>query len=171
MANIIVAFSRPEDGKSIKGILVRSGYDVAAVCMSGSQILVCGYRFEDMMYDELRQCLSASFEMLVLASPSRWNGVQTQGVVCLPMPLKVHNLLSTLDMMVQAQQRIRRKLRSRPKERSKEEQDLINEAKALLMERNNMTESEAHRYIQKCSMDSGTNLVETSQMIISLIHV
>ena len=109
--------------------------------------------------------------MLVLASPSRWNGVQTQGVVCLPMPLKVHNLLSTLDMMVQAQQRIRRKLRSRPKERSKEEQDLINEAKALLMERNNMTESEAHRYIQKCSMDSGTNLVETSQMIISLIHV
>ena len=82
-----------------------------------------------MMYDELRQCLSASFEMLVLASPSRWNGVQTQGVVCLPMPLKVHNLLSTLDMMVQAQQRIRRKLRSRPKERSKEEQDLINEAK------------------------------------------
>lgn len=87
------------------------------------------------------------------------------------MPLKIHNMLSTLDMMVQAQQCIRRKLRSRPKERSKEEQDLINEAKALLMERNNMTESEAHRYIQKCSMDSGTNLVETSQMIISLIHV
>ena len=182
MANIIVAFSRPEDGKSIKGILVRSGYDVAAVCMSGSQalsaaedlsggILVCGYRFEDMMYDELRQCLSASFEMLVLASPSRWNGVQTQGVVCLPMPLKVHNLLSTLDMMVQAQQRIRRKLRSRPKERSKEEQDLINEAKALLMERNNMTESEAHRYIQKCSMDSGTSLTETAEMVISMTKI
>ena len=141
MANIIVAFSRPEDGKSIKGILVRSGYDVAAVCMSGSQA----------------RCAA--------------EGVGGGLVVCLPMPLKVHNLLSTLDMMVQAQQRIRRKLRSRPKERSKEEQDLINEAKALLMERNNMTESEAHRYIQKCSMDSGTNLVETSQMIISLIHV
>ena len=93
------------------------------------------------------------------------------GVVCLPMPLKVHDLLSTLDMMLQAQQRIRRKLRSRPRERSKEEQDLINEAKALLMDRNNMTESEAHRYMQKCSMDSGTNLVETAQMIISLIHV
>ena len=178
MANIIVAFSKPEDGKSIKGILVRSGYEVAAVCMSGSQVLsaaedlsggivVCGYRFEDMMYDELRQCLSFNFEMLVLASPARWSGIQMSGVVCLP----VHDLLSTLDMMLQAQQRIRRKLRSRPRERSKEEQDLINEAKALLMDRNNMTESEAHRYIQKCSMDSGTNLVETAQMIISLIHV
>ncbi|MEI3281956.1 MAG: ANTAR domain-containing protein [Enterocloster sp.] len=182
MTNIIVAFSRPEDGKSIKGILVRSGYDVAAVCTSGSQalsaaedlsggILVCGYRFEDMMYDELRQCLPASFEMLVLASPSRWNGVQTQGVVCLPMPLKVHNLLSTLDMMVQASSVSAEDCAAGQRERSKEEQDLINEAKALLMERNNMTESEAHRYIQKCSMDSGTNLVETAQMVISLIHV
>ena len=29
-----------------------------------------------------------------------------------------------------------------------------------------MTESEAHRYMQKCSMDSGTNLVETAQMVL-----
>ena len=72
---------------------------------------------------------------------------------------------------MQAQERIRRRRRSRPKERSREEQDIITEAKTLLMERNNMTESEAHRYIQKCSMDSGTNLVETAQMVISLIHV
>ena len=80
--------------------------------MSGSQVLsaaedlsggivVCGYRFEDMMYDELRQCLSFNFEMLVLASPARWSGIQMSGVVCLPMPLKVHDLLSTLDMMLQ----------------------------------------------------------------------
>ena len=37
------------------------------------------------------------------------------------------------------------------------------------MERNNMTEEEAHRYIQKCSMDSGTNLVETAQMVLTLL--
>ena len=27
---------------------------------------------------------------------------------------------------------------------------------------------EAHRYLQKCSMGSGSNLVETAQMVISL---
>jgi len=32
-----------------------------------------------------------------------------------------------------------------------------------------MTESEAHRYMQKCSMDSGTNLVETAQMVLTLL--
>ena len=72
MANIIVAFSKPEDGKSIKGILVRSGYEVAAVCMSGSQVLsaaedlsggivVCGYRFEDMMLSSEMKIISKTF--------------------------------------------------------------------------------------------------------------
>ena len=49
------------------------------------------------------------------------------------------------------------------------ERAIINQAKALLMERNNMSEEEAHRYIQKCSMDSGTNMLETAQMVISLM--
>ena len=42
-------------------------------------------------------------------------------------------------------------------------------AKAVLMQRNHLTEEEAHRYIQKCSMDNGTNMVETAQMILMLI--
>ena len=54
-------------------------------------------------------------------------------------------------------------------QRSERETRLIEKAKELLMERNNMSETEAHRYIQKCSMDSGTNMVETAQMVISLI--
>jgi response regulator NasT len=37
------------------------------------------------------------------------------------------------------------------------------------MERNSMTEEEAHRYIQKRSMDNGTGMVETAQMILSLM--
>ena len=52
---------------------------------------------------------------------------------------------------------------------SKEEQEMITEAKVLLMERNNMTEEEAHHYIQKRSMDNGTGLTETAQMILSLL--
>ena len=182
MGNIIVAFSKPQDGRNIRNILVKHGIQVTASCTSGAQVLaltddlrsgivVSGYRFEDMLYDELRQYLPAAFDMLLISSPSRLGGQAPGNVICLPMPLKVHDLISTLEMMVQAQVRIRRKMKSRPRERSSEERRLIDEAKALLMERNNMTESEAHRYIQKCSMDSGTNLVETAQMVISLIHV
>ena len=46
---------------------------------------------------------------------------------------------------------------------------MIRKAKELLMARNNMTEEEAHRYIQKRSMDNGTDLTETAQMILSLL--
>ena len=39
MANIITAFSKPEDAKSIKGILARNGYESAFICTSGAQVL------------------------------------------------------------------------------------------------------------------------------------
>lgn len=38
----------------------------------------------------------------------------------------------------------------------------------ILMQRNHLSEEEAYRYIQKSSMDSGTNMVETAQMILML---
>ena len=180
MANIIVAFSKPEDAKSIKNILMRNGFPVIAVCTSGAQVLsqlddlnsgiiVCGYRLTDMLYSELHDCMSPEFSMLMILSPSKWSASIPEQVVCLPMPLKVHDLVGTLEMIVQAQARRRKKLRQQPKQRDQKERAIINQAKALLMERNNMTEEEAHRYIQKCSMDSGTNMLETAQMVISLM--
>ena len=180
MANIIVAFSKPEDAKSIKNILLRNGFPVIAVCTSGAQVLsqlddlnsgiiVCGYRLTDMLYSELHDCMSLEFSMLMISSPSKWSAGTPEQVVCLPMPLKVHDLVGTLEMIVQAQARRRKKLRQQPKQRNEKERAVIDQAKALLMERNSMTEEEAHRYIQKCSMDSGTNMYETAQMVISLM--
>lgn len=182
MANVIVAFSKPEDARNIKNILTRSGFSVVAVCNSGAQVLaqagnlnsglvVCGYRLADMLYAELHSNLSPEFAMLMVSSPSRWDSHMPEDVVCLPMPLKIHDLVSTLEMMAQAQARRRRKQRQQPRQRNDQERGLIDQAKKLLMERNGMSEEEAHRYIQKCSMDSGTNLAETAQMVISLINI
>ena len=71
-------------------------------------------------------------------------------------------------MMLRTMEKNRRKQKNQPKERKQEEQALIRQAKELLMERNHMSEPESYRYIQKCSMDSGTNMVEMAQMIMSL---
>ena len=51
-------------------------------------LLYTSYRFEDMMYDELRQCLPGDFDMLLISSPARWGGQCPDRVICLPMPLK-----------------------------------------------------------------------------------
>lgn len=181
MTNVIVAFSKAEDAKNIKNILMKNGFSVSAVCTSGSQavnsadelgsgIVVCGCRFADMVYQEIYECLPPGMQMLLVASPSQWTGRAPEDVVCLGLPLKVQDLVSTLEMMMETLARRRKKIKNQPKERSKEEVDLIKQAKELLMERNHMSESDAHRYIQKCSMDSGTNMVETAQMIMSLIN-
>lgn len=181
MTNVVVAFSRAEDARNIRNILVKNGFEVATVCTSGSQainsayelgsgIVVCGGRFADMVYDELYDCLPPGFRMLLVASPGLWNGRAPKDVVCLGLPLKVHDLISTLEMMVEAAVRRRKRQRERPRERSREETELIRQAKELLMDRNHMGEEDAYRYIQKCSMDSGTNMVETAQMIMSLIN-
>lgn len=181
MTNVIVAFPKAEDAKNIKNILVKNGFRVAAVCTSGAQaisssdeltrgVVVCGCRLKDMVYSELYDCLPRGVQMLLVASPSQWTGRAPEEVVCLGLPLKVHDLISTLEMMTKSQVRRRKKSGLQPRERSQEEQAILKQAKELLMDRNHMTESEAHRYIQKCSMDSGTNMVETAQMIMSLIN-
>ena len=179
MTGIIVAFPKAENGKNIKNILVRSGFSVLGVCTSGAQVLqlandlpsgivISGYHLPDMGYMELRNHLPAEFDLLLISSKAQWQEKSRSDILYLSMPLKVHELLSTVEMMVYTQERRRRRRRSKPKVRSKEEQELIAKAKELLMARNNMTEEEAHRYIQKASMDSGTSLPETAQMIISL---
>ena len=160
MANIIVAFSKPEDAKSIKNILMRNGFEIIAVCTSGAQVLsqlddlssgivVCGYRLTDMLYSELRDCMNAESAMLMIASPNKWSADAPQDVVCLPMPLKVHDLVGTLGMIAQAQARRRKKLRQQPKQRDEKERAVIDRAKALLMERNSMTLKEMKRFIEQ----------------------
>lgn len=71
--------------------------------------------------------------------------------------------------MVLAQLERRFRKNKRPQKRSQREENYIRNAKFLLMERNHLSEEEAHRYIQKSSMDSGTNMVETAQMILMLM--
>lgn len=180
MTSIIVAFPKVEDAKSIKNLLVRNGFSVAAVCTTGAQalsqadnlhggIIICSYKLSDMIYTHLHECLPPDFEMLLMASQHILAGCRDNDIVCLSMPLKVYDLVNTVDMMVQAAQRKRKRMKAKPKERSEEETTLIREAKYVLMNRNNMTEEEAHRYIQKCSMDSCTNMVETAQMVLAMM--
>ena len=107
--------------------------------------------------------------MLLMASDRFLSQCAGEGIVCLTMPLKVHELVSTVAMLEEGIDRRKRKARQQPRLRSEKEADAIREAKELLMDRNHMSEEEAHRYLQKCSMDSGTNLGETALMVLSMM--
>jgi hypothetical protein len=132
-------------------------------------IVICSYKLADMIYTELHEDLPEGFEMLLMASQNLISECYGNGIVCLSMPLKVQDLINTVNLMVEGVERRRRKRRMQPKTRNVADEKAIKDAKELLMARNHMTEEEAHRYLQKTSMDSGTNLVETAQMVLSMM--
>lgn len=180
LTNIIVVFPKMDDAKTIRNILVKNGFPVTAVCTTGALalqyadelsdgIVICGYRFSDMIYTQLHNNLPVHFEMLLVASNRYLTECRDNDIVCVTLPIKMRDLVDTVGMMVQNCERKKRKRKQQPKLRNEKDRAVINHAKKLLMERNNMTEDEAHRYIQKCSMDSGTNLVETAQMVLTLM--
>ena len=180
MVGIIVVFPNKDNAANIRNLLVRNGMAVTGVCASGAQavhyadtvdegIVICGYKLKDMMYTELREYLPKEFDILLLASPDKWSDGDAEGVIGLSMPLKAYDFINTMEMMLTALERRRKKRRQDIKKRDPRQQTLIKLAKELLMERNHMSEEEAHRYIQKCSMDSGTNMAETAEMILSVM--
>jgi len=179
MSSIIVALPKLEDAKHIRDILQRYGLNTAAICTTGSNVLaqvhqldagvvVCGRKFCDMNYIQLMEYLPESFEILLLASRATLENCPFD-IMKLAFPICVNDLVGSVEMICAQLERKYGKARPVAKKRTEREQNYINNAKWVLMERNNMTEQEAFRYIQKCSMDTGTNMVETAQMILLMI--
>jgi len=144
VTNVIVAFPKPEDAKSIRNILVKNGFPVVAVCTSGAQtlqyaddlhngVVVCGYRLTDMIYSQLREDLSEQFDMLLLASRRFTSEVDDKRIRCVAMPLKVHELLASVDAAVEESELRKKKARQQPKQRNVFDKQQIMLAKDLLM--------------------------------------
>lgn len=176
LVNIIVLFPKQEIARNIRNLLVRSGFNVIAVCVTGAQVIqrieeaddglvICGYRYADMIYSELREYLPKDIHMLLLASQIYLEDCTYEYVSCLPMPLKAHDLVSKVRDIIEQISNEQKKKKRRPKQRTREEQKLIEEVKALLMENNRITEEEAHCYLQQRSMNSGVGLIEMAKMI------
>lgn len=181
MTNILVVLPNLDAAKGVKNVLVRGGFRVTGICTTGAQaisqadglhdgIIICSYKLADMIYTELQEYMPQGFEMLLMASQKLIEDCYGNGVVCLSMPLNVNDLINTVGMLAEGIERRRRKQRLIPKQRDDKQVQEIKEAKEMLMIRNHMTEEEAHKYLQKTSMDSGTNMVETAQMVLTMMR-
>lgn len=178
MTNIVVVFPKMEDGKNVKNLLVRNGYPVAAVCTTGAQalhyadgfvngVIICAYKLPDMMYSQIQEYMPKGFEIILLASARHI--AECTDVVSVVMPFAIRDFLNTLEISIQTVVYRKRKMKQKPVERTEEDKQTINRAKSMLMQREHMKEDEAHRYLQKCSMESGSNLVEAAHMLLAMM--
>lgn len=102
--------------------------------------------------------------MLVISSPGNLELCGDRNLIKLAVPSSRAEFFASLDLA-------RESLQAAPGsrlhiQRSAEEERLICRAKAVLMEVNLMSEAEAHRFLQKYSMDTGLRLAETARLIL-----
>ena len=180
VVGIIVAFPKPEDSRAIRSLLSRNGFNVVANCTTGASainraddigegIIITGYKLPDMLYSDIVDNVGSSFEVILLASKNRLMEDNT-GVATLEMPLKIRDLINSVEMMENQILSKRHKTKHKPGTRSPEDQAIINQAKEALMTVQNLTEEQAHRYLQKNAMDSGCTMVEVAKMVSVMLY-
>lgn len=176
MGSVILAIPHQENARRITEILARHDYMPDAVCTLGSEVLrtagsldygivICAKKLRDMNYRELYEYLPEHFQMLLISS-NEDDYRPRDGLIRLSVPFRASDLLNSLEMMMSSLDRMVK--RNHKPARSMEEKKTIDKAKLLLMDRNDMTEPEAFRYIQKTSMDTGRTMIETAEMILML---
>ncbi len=174
MERLIVAFDGQNTLSRMCEIVESGGYRIAAACMTCSEVLrrvsnqedlivFCGFKLRDGPCEELFSNLPEGIPMLMLAGAGDLNQVENEAIIKLRAPVKRSELLDSIGMLA-AMRRPHEPKQPRP--RSEADRAIIEQAKALLMERHGMTEAQAHHMIQKRSMDTGIKMVETAKLVL-----
>lgn len=80
-------------------------------------------------------------------------------IIDLPLPLHKDEFLQTVAIIVNT--------RSSFTQRDKNESEIISNAKLILMNSKDITESQAHKYLQRESMRTGKKIVAVAKEIIN----
>lgn len=174
MDRIVVAFANEEAQRRILRLLESEGCSPAACCAAGAEVIrtvhklgsaivVCGFKLRDMTASDLAADLRQSAVLLAVSSAVNLDLCEGENLYKLPTPVRRSDFFATLDLLRQFEEK---HLHHPPPKRREADQQLIQKAKELLMDVNRMTEAEAHRFLQKRSMDAGLKMAETAQLII-----
>jgi response regulator NasT len=193
MRSIIIAFPDAAIVQKIKEIMLAHNFPVRGQATNASMalrlispddgggLIICSARFPDMAAIHMLSLLPDDYDMLVLSSAENIDFTfgQQEGLYTLSLPLHTQDLISSVRMLLDTRQMyndISRSVKTKlktvkedpvPAKRNMEEQRIIDQAKALLMNRNNMSEQEAHRFLQKKSMDTGSKLVDMANAVLN----
>ena len=196
MRQVIVAFERQSNCDRLREIIENGGEFSCVVCRTADQvrraarklrldIVVCGFKLgeescESLFYDLPQRC-----SMLMVAPQAQLDLCEGEGIFKLRAPIRRSELMASVRLLSQVAQsatressQVARSASSQvargassqgrsPAQRSQEERELVERAKAVLMGRHGMTEGQAHRFLQKQSMDNGARLTDTARLVLA----
>lgn len=174
MDKVILAFEGQKTAERVREAIESSGLAACILCHSAAEVkrlvlkqrittVICGYKLPDQTAESMLEDLPISCAVLVVAVQSMLDMIGNDGIFKLAAPVTRSDLLASVRMLMQTGRRMERP--GKP-QRTGEEQAIVERAKHILMDRNGMSEEQAHRFLQKESMDSGIKLVQTAQLIL-----
>lgn len=187
MRQLIIAFADMELAHKVRTLLRGRGISTDEVCVSAAAVLQCVGRMSDgglvlcpaalpdMSASGLMELLPETFDMLAVVSSRHQTIFERPGMFVLTQPFQTDTLADSIRQILDTRQLSHGRHRSdkhspaelTSKQRSQEEEKMIAQAKYLLMNRKKFSEPEAHRYLQRKSMESGIRMADLARRILS----
>ena len=170
MARIVIAGRSAQSREQMASLLSSSGYPVYRLCSSAGELrrvlndcddglLILAGQLPDCSADELFWDYGSQVQILLIARPPVLEACEEAGVFRLALPTSQQAVLGAVEMLTQLH-------RMRLPRRSADEKQLVEEAKALLMRRDGLTEPQAHRMLQQSAMSRGLRMADCAAQII-----
>ena len=170
MPRIIIASTSETTREQLSRLLTSSGYTlprscssagelrrVLALCEDGILILagtMPGLDPEDLVFDYGEHIL-----VLLIAKPDVLSDCESVRVFRLPLPTSGQAIMGAVEMLSQM-------MASRLPRRLGGDRETVEQAKRLLMDRYGISESDAHRRIQRYAMNHGMRMVDCAAEIL-----
>ena len=178
MKGIIIACPKAETAGKLKKLFTENGYTITGICNSGAKalrlskqmdggVIICTYRLTDMVASDLSSLLPVDYDILILLKQGQVIEKYSTNILTLPVSVKKAELFNSIDMLMKTSS-LYPLQGEEPVSISRSDSDKmeIEDAKKKLMEFYFMTENEAHRFVQKRSMDSGMKMAEVAKLIL-----
>lgn len=153
---------------------------------SGGGVILCSWLLPDCSARSLIDLLPDDYDVLAVLSSHHGIPALKAGLYTLSQPFQTSVLAESMRQLLTTRrieyssllqdqtsdrpavkQRRPSGLNEKPaSNRSQEEQKLIEQAKYIIMNRKRLTEEQAHRYLQKRSMETGVRLADLARTIL-----
>ena len=170
MARIIVASAVQSSRDQLYRLLSSSGFAVFRSCASGSElrralnecedaIVILIGSMKDCKADELKWDWGDRIHILLIAKPDVLEACESDEVFRLTLPASGQAVTGAVEMLSQLHQ-------MRLPKRSFSDRNAVEQAKRFIMEKQKLSEKEAHRLLQQYAMNHGMKMADYAAQIL-----
>ena len=171
MPRIVIAAAQEESRAQVSRLLSSSGFPVFRCCASGSELRRTVNECEDGLVilmgsvpgckpDELQWDYGDHIQILLIGKPAALERCESPEIFRLALPVSGQMVIGAVNMLSQLHQ-------MRLPRRSGSEKQTVEQAKQILMERDGITEPEAHRAMQQYAMRHGMKMADYARQIVN----